>query len=83
MYKILFDKKALENLNKMEYKIKERILQKIISTAENPFHYFVGLKGRTEYKLRSGDYRILADIDTNSKTIKIFIIDHRKNIYKS
>ncbi len=40
MYEITFDKKALEFLNKLEYKIKERIFEKIISAKEKPFRYF-------------------------------------------
>ena len=82
MYKITFDKKALEFLNKLEYKIKERIFEKIISTKEKPFRYFQKLTYRDEYKLRVGSYRVIADIDKNSKLIKIRLIMHRKNIYK-
>lgn len=37
MYEIIFDKKAIELLNKQEDKIKERIFNKIISTKEKPF----------------------------------------------
>jgi mRNA-degrading endonuclease RelE of RelBE toxin-antitoxin system len=71
MYEIIFDKKAVENLNKIEYKTKEK-----------PFRYFEKLTQRDEYKLRVGSYRVVADIDSNLKKIKIRIIMHRKNIYK-
>ena len=83
MYEIIFDKKAIELLNKMEYRIKERIFKKVISTKEKPFRYFERLTKRNEYKLRVGNYRIIADIDKNSKMIKIRLIMHRKNIYKN
>lgn len=82
MYEIVFDRKALEFLNKHEYKIKERIFEKIISTKEEPFRYFQKLTYMEGYKLRVGRYRIVADIDKNSKIIKIRLIMHRKNIYK-
>ena len=82
MYEITFDKKALEFLNKLEYKIKERIFEKIISTKEKPFRYFQKLSYRDGYKLRVGGYRVIADIDKNFKKIKIRIIMHRKNIYE-
>lgn len=83
MYEIIFDKKSLEFLNKLEYKIKERIFEKIISTKQNPFRYFERLKNRDEYKLRVGSYRVIADIDKTSNIIKIRLIMHRKNIYKN
>ena len=83
MYEIIFDKKAIEFLNKLDYKHKERVFKKIISAKEKPFRYFERLKNRDEYKLRAGDHRVIADIDKNLKIIKIRLIMHRKNIYKN
>jgi len=82
MYTVIYDEEALQNLEKLEKKIRKRIFEKIFSTKENPFHYFEHLTGRSEYKLRVGDYRIIADIDEKTKKISILFIDHRKNIYK-
>ncbi len=59
------------------------IYNKIISTTENPFHFFERLTGRADYKLRIGDYRAVADIDSGNGTIKVTVIGHRKNIYKN
>lgn len=81
MYEVIFDGEAIEFLNGLPKEFKERIFNKIISTKENPLHFFERLSGRTEYKLRVGDYRIIADIDPNDKKIKIVIVGHRKNIY--
>lgn len=83
MYEVIFDEKAIEFLEKLEYKIKERIFKKIISTKEKPFRYFERLTKRDEYKLRVGNYRVIADIDEKSKKIKVLFIGHRKNIYKN
>ena len=83
MYEIIFDEEAIEFLNKLPKKIKERIFNKIISTKDNPFHFFERLAGRPDYKLRIGDYRAIADIDLGQVTIKITMIGHRKNIYKN
>jgi mRNA interferase RelE/StbE len=82
MYEIIFDKNAIEFLNKLDYKLKERIFIKIISTKEKPFRYFQKLVYRDGYKLRVGNYRVIADIDKNSLKIKIRLIMHRKNIYE-
>ena len=82
MYTVIYDEEALQNLEKFEKKTQKRIFEKIFSTKENPFHYFERLTGRSEYKLRVGDYRVIADIDEKMKKISILFIDHRKNIYK-
>jgi len=82
MYEIIFDEVAIEFIDKMPKDIKTRIFNKIISTKGNPFHFFERLEGRSDYKLRIGDYRAIADIEINIKRIEIKFIDHRKNIYK-
>jgi mRNA interferase RelE/StbE len=82
MYSVIYDDVAFQNLGKLEKKIRKRIFEKIHSTKENPFHYFEKLTARDEYKLRVGDYRVIADIDEKTKRISILFVDHRKNVYK-
>ncbi len=82
MYTVVYDEEALQNLEKLEKKIRKRIFEKIFATKENPFHYFERVTGKGEYKLRVGDYRVIVDIDEKTKKISILFIDHRKNIYK-
>lgn len=82
MSEVIFDDEAIDFLNKLPKEVKARIFDKISSTKENPFHFFERLTGRTDYKLRVGDYRIIADIDPGNETIKVTTIGHRKNIYK-
>ena len=81
MYEVIFDSKAIEFLNKLEKPLKERIFNKIMLTKENPLRFFERLKGRIGYKLRVGDYRVIADISQNKKLIKLTLIGHRKNVY--
>lgn len=80
MYELIFDEKAIDFLNKLPKVLKERIFNKIISAKENPFYFFEKLAERSEYKLRIGDYRVIADI--KGAQIKVRFIGHRKNIYK-
>jgi len=82
MYEVRFDEKALQNLEKLEKKTSKRIVEKIVSASQDPFHYFDRLKGRTEFKLRVGEYRVIADIDESAKEIFVLVIDNRKNVYK-
>lgn len=82
MYEIIFDEEAIDFLNKLPIEIKERIFNKIISVKENPLHFFERLSGRPEYKLRVGDYRIIAEIDSSAQKVEVVLIGHRKNVYK-
>jgi len=75
--------REIDFLSKLPLEIKKRIYNKITSTKEIPHHYFEKLEGRSEYKLRVGDYRVIADIDDNSKKIHVLVVGHRRNIYKN
>ena len=83
VYKVIFDPEAIEFLEKAERNLAKRIWNKIMSTKEDPHHFFERLTRRKDYKLRIGDYRAIADIDDNKKRIDITLIGHRKNIYKN
>ncbi len=83
MYEVVFDDAVIDFLNKLQRDLRERIYNKILSTKENPFHYFERLAGRKDYKLRVGNYRVIADIDQTSKRIEVTLIDHRRRVYKN
>jgi mRNA interferase RelE/StbE len=82
MYIVIYDEEAIKNLEKLEKKIRKRIFEKITLTKENPFHYFERLTARDEFKLRIGNYRVIADIDEKTKKNLVLFVDHRKNVYK-
>jgi len=83
MFEVIFDDNAIDFLTKLPEELCKRIYNKVISTKENSFRYFERLEGRIDYKLRVGDYRVVADINRNSKKIEVTLIGHRKNIYKN
>ncbi|MBT5021408.1 type II toxin-antitoxin system RelE/ParE family toxin [Candidatus Woesearchaeota archaeon] len=82
-FEIIFDRAAIEFLEKIEKKLAKRIWNKIMSTKENPHRFFDKLVERKDYKLRIGDYRVVADLNDKEKKIEITSIGHRKNIYKN
>ena len=83
MFEVVFDPDALEFLKKVEKDPAKRIWDKVMSAKEFPHHFFERLSGREDYKLRVGDYRIIADIDDKNKKIIITLIGHRKNVYEN
>jgi len=83
MYTVVFDDMAIDFLEKIEKDISKRIWDKVISTKENPHHFFERLSGRKDYKLRVGDYRVIAGINDKDKVIEVTLIGHRKNVYKN
>ncbi len=82
MYKIVFTKRALRDLKKLDSNIKKRIGEKLQQYAAAPFNYARKLKHLElgSYKFRIGDYRIIFDIDGDK--IVILRLGHRNEIYK-
>ena len=82
-YSIKWTPPVLDDLEKLPRGIAERIINKIEGIKDNPFHYLEHFEGADVYKLRIGDYRALIDIDFSKKILKVRIVGHRKNIYKT
>jgi mRNA interferase RelE/StbE len=81
-YELIFDRKAVEFLESLPKELRQRIFDKVAAAKENPMYFFERLEGRQDYKLRVGDYRVIADINHGLKQIEVTLIDHRKRVYK-
>ena len=79
-FKIVWDEKAYDSLNKLEPPITRRIFKKVEELYENPFSKDIKrLKGSNDFRLRIGDYRVIFAIEQN--TLQVLKVGHRKNIY--
>ena len=81
-FEVEYSEESLFQLRGLEVPVAKRIILKIESTRSDPHRFFVRLVGRTEYKLRVGDYRVIADIEENRRVIVVRSLGHRKNVYK-
>ena len=80
-YELHFDEKVIEFIQTLDSNLRERIFKKLTISKTDPLHYFTRLKGRNDYKLRIGKYRVIADIDFNLMLIEVKYIGLRKNVY--
>jgi len=83
MYQLIFGKKALDFLNKLEKETKERIWSKLQQCKEDPFRFLEHLEEIEGFKLRVGDYRLIIAVDNSVKTLTILKVGHRKHIYEN
>ena len=79
---IQWGKGAEKFLAKLPKEIAHRIVNKVSTIKDNPYHFLEHYEGEDFYKLRIGDYRLLADVDMTKHVISIRIIGHRRNIYQ-
>ncbi|MDO8549411.1 MAG: type II toxin-antitoxin system RelE/ParE family toxin [Ignavibacteria bacterium] len=82
-YKVLIKPSASKNLDALPDKEVKKILYHISQLKEEPRP--VGVQKLTNvegYRIRSGYYRILYEIDEKSKTVLIYRVKNRKDVYK-
>ena len=82
-YKIFLETRARGEFLELPKQIQARLRESIDDLATDPrppgVKKLSGVKG---YRLRKGRYRVLFTIDDKAKEIRIFRIDHRREIYR-
>ncbi|HZX34043.1 MAG TPA: type II toxin-antitoxin system RelE/ParE family toxin [archaeon] len=81
MWQLLFTARARKDLLSLEKPVAERIISKLEQASADPQKAFSKLSGFQYYKLRVGDYRVIAFLDFSMKVVEVRRIGHRKNIY--
>lgn len=81
-YILTYSQEFLHEIKKLDSSVIERILKKLEEIKSDPLQFFERLSGKDEYKLRIGDYRVVANIMHVDKSILLRSIGHRKNIYR-
>lgn len=84
-YKVVYTKKAIKNLKKIDQAQQRFIvfwIEKNLINTENPQGIGKSLKGNLKeyWRYRVGNYRILADIDNDEIKVIIFNIAHLKDV---
>lgn len=80
-FDVQFSDRARRDLRALPRDLQFRVVAKLEEASGDPARFFRRLTGAGTYRLRVGDYRVLADIDPESRTIKVAHVGHRKNVY--
>lgn len=79
MTDVLLSERARDRLAALEPEIRERITDALREVS--PDRDLSQLSGEDVYKLRVGDYRVIADWDREEETVYALTVGHRRNIY--
>ena len=87
MYAIEYKQTVIKSMQKMDTYTARLIvawIEKHLVGTQNPRVHGKGLSVNLagSWRYRIGDYRIIANIDDQTKTVLILDIDHRSRIYK-
>jgi len=82
-YKSIFTRSFTKEFGKLPKSIKEKILEALEKTAENPYTG-TKLRGKLEglWRWRVGKYRIIYFIDEKEKAVVFVDVGLRKSIYE-
>ncbi len=80
-FRLFIEKGAMRDAKKLERAVAERILKKIQDVAERGYGFEPLTNLEFGWKIRIGDYRALCDVDFGDKTIKVYVIAHRREVY--
>jgi mRNA interferase RelE/StbE len=82
-WSVEFERRADRDLGRLDPQVKQRVLSAIARLAEDPRSADLRrLKGRTESRLRVGDWRVILELEIPSRTIVIQRILPRGRAYE-
>ncbi len=73
---------SIRQMSKLDQKSAKRISEKVDSIVSDPARFLLRLVGKSEYRLRVGDYRVIALLVHSEKTILVLAVGHRSVIYE-
>lgn len=82
MYSLIVRPKAEKHFSKLPKKLQERVLKCLNKLEDNPFQAGLDIKKligtQKSYRLRTGELRVLYQLDTEGKSISVEDIDFRR-----
>jgi len=83
MYSVRILRRAIKDITNLPKGHARLVSQHIDRPEENPRPPDAKkLRGTTDYSLRVGVYRILYDIDDESRTVTVYRVKHRREAYR-
>jgi mRNA interferase RelE/StbE len=82
-YKVLLETRARREFLDLPKQVRDLLQEAIDDLISNPRPPGVKkLTGSDGYRLRKGKYRVLFTIDDKAKTVRIYRMGHRREIYR-
>lgn len=83
-YQVVFKPSAQRQLKKLPFAVQQDLIALIENLSEKPRPSGCKkLKGRqNQYRIRSGDYRIIYSIEDAALVVRVIKVSHRRDIYE-
>jgi len=74
---------AQKELARLPPEVYERTRDAIRALAQNPRPLgCLKMRGRDAWRIRVGNYRVIYEIDTQQRTVTVFHVGHRRDVYR-
>lgn len=84
-YRLIFTKRSLKDLDKIDkqnsIKIRRKLDCLVVGNENTDVKKVLG-KSCPTYRLRSGDYRVVFEVEKKEITVVVVRVGHRREIYK-
>lgn len=82
-YSIFIERYAQKQIMKLDKQVIPQIKKTISTLADDPrSHHCKKLKGEDAWRIRTGNFRIIYEIDDEEHIVTIISVGHRKDIYR-
>jgi len=82
-YRLLIKPSAIKELEAAPVKDRRRLAARIQGLANEPRPAgSEKLTGHDPYRVRQGDYRVVYEVSDAQRTVTVFKIDHRREVYR-
>jgi mRNA interferase RelE/StbE len=82
-FQVILPKSVQKQLDRLADDVARRILTRLRELEDNPRPAGVKkLKGRTAWRVRVGDYRIIYEIHDRELQIIVITVGHRREVYR-
>jgi mRNA interferase RelE/StbE len=81
-WQVVWSEKSVKQLEKIDKKDAQRIYDRVLDCANDPFRVATRLTGSPFFRLRVGSYRVILDLQQNNLVVFVIQVDLRKRIYK-
>jgi mRNA interferase RelE/StbE len=84
-YEVIVLRTAEKDIRRLAPKIRRQILEKLVGLETNPRPQDVRRLHGVErgYRVDSGEYRILYEIDDAERRVVVRVVKHRKDVYRN
>lgn len=84
-YEVIVLRPAEKEIRRLAPKIRRQILEKLVGLETNPRPQDVRRLHGVErgYRVDSGEYRILYEIDDAERLVVVRVVKHRKDVYRN